>query len=72
MKLAGNRLRLGAAAILTAIGLGAVITPGVASAGTPSVSPSVEHPETNNGGKCYAQVTQYKYEQFKTEYKYVK
>ena len=63
MKLAGNRLRLGAAALLTMAGRAPrerSSHPDCASAGTSSVSPSVERPETNN--KCYAQVTQYKYQ----------
>ncbi len=55
MKLAGKRLRLGAAALLTTIALGAIITPGIVSADTSGAAPSVQHPETNN--KCYEQVT---------------
>ena len=72
MKLAGKRLRLGAAALLTTIALGAIITPGIVSADTSGAAPSVQHPETNN--KCYEHVTEYKYKRpkYKTEYQYQK
>ena len=74
MKLAGNRLRLGAAALLTTIALAAIITPGSASAGAPGATPSAAHSETGNDGKCYEQVVEYKYQRqtFRTEYKMVK
>ena len=59
MKFAGQRLRFGAAAFLTTMALGAVITPGIVSADSPQAAPSVEHhPATT---KCYEQVTEYKY-----------
>ena len=60
MKQAGNRLRLGAAALLTAIALGAIITPGVVSAGTPSAAPSATN-LVNSGGNCTETYTEYQY-----------
>ena len=52
MKTAGNRLRLGAVALLSMIAV-ALIAP---------VATSAHQTAPGNGGKCYEQVTQYKYQ----------
>jgi hypothetical protein len=65
MKLAGSRLRLVAVALLTLV-TGALIVPVAVSAH--------QQPASGNGGKCYEQVTEYRYERttYTTEYKMIK